>query len=196
MRPNESMSSGFDAVGMGKAYSGCREASSFTFAHYGAPVPLYIVRHAKAGSRSEFDGDDRDRPLTNSGRKQAAELASRLAAVSPTMIVSSPYRRCLETLEPLGVAIDSEVHIDARLGEFGERQSRPDEALLELLHSVPDRSVLCSHGDVIPALIDTLADGGMRVNGEPQWGKASVWVVQRIEDRFVEAHAWPPPAID
>lgn len=196
MRPNESISSGFTAVGMGKAYSASCKPDLFTFANYGAPVPLYIVRHAKAGSRSEFDGDDRDRPLTNSGRRQAAELASRLAAVSPTLIVSSPYRRCIETLEPLGVAIETEVRIDDRLGEFGDKQTRLDTALLDLLYSLPDRSVLCSHGDVIPAIISVLTDGGMRVFGEPQWSKASVWVVQRVDDRFVEAHAWPPPAVD
>ena len=38
-------------------------------------MPLYLVRHAKAGSRHDFDGSDRDRPLTNSGRRQASALA-------------------------------------------------------------------------------------------------------------------------
>ncbi|MFZ9325595.1 MAG: SixA phosphatase family protein, partial [Ilumatobacteraceae bacterium] len=68
-------------------------------------MPVYLVRHAKAGSRNDFDGDDRERPLTNSGRRQAAALATRLAALSPSIIMSSPYRRCVETLEPLAVAI-------------------------------------------------------------------------------------------
>ena len=159
-------------------------------------MPLYLVRHAKAGSRHEFDGDDRDRPLTNAGRKQAAALATRLAAVSPTLLVSSPYLRCVETLEPLAVAIDGEVRIDDALGEFETDGAKPDVALMALLHSLPDRSVLCSHGDVIPAIVDTLGANGMQLHGTPQWGKASVWVLQREAQRFVEALAWPPPEVD
>lgn len=159
-------------------------------------MPLYLVRHAKAGSRSEFDGDDVDRPLTNAGRRQAAELATRLAAVSPTVLVSSPYRRCVETLEPLAVMLAAEVSVDERLGEFVDGHEPDDGELLEFLASLPDRSVLCSHGDVIPAIVDALRADGMRVQGTAQWGKASVWVLQREAQRFVEALAWPPPESD
>ncbi|MFM8906632.1 MAG: SixA phosphatase family protein, partial [Actinomycetota bacterium] len=158
--------------------AGC-DAESFTFAKYRAAVPLYVVRHAKAGSRHDFDGDDIDRPLTNSGRKQAAALAERLAAVSPTIIVSSPYQRCIETVEPLAVASDLEVRTDARLAEFANENVRPDTSLFDLLHSLPDRAVVCSHGDVIPAVIESLAGAGMRINGNAEWGKGSVWVLER-----------------
>ena len=159
-------------------------------------MPLYVVRHAKAGSRNDFDGDDIDRPLTNAGRRQAAELASRLAAVSPTVLVSSPYRRCVETLEPLAVILAGDVRTDERLSEMPTEHAKPDTASFELLHSLPDRSVLCSHGDVIPAIINSLSEQGMQVHGAAQWGKASVWVLQREAQRFVEALAWPPPEVD
>jgi len=175
--------------------AGC-DAESFTFAKYRAAVPLYVVRHAKAGSRHDFDGDDIDRPLTNSGRKQAAALAERLAAVSPTIIVSSPYQRCIETVEPLAVASDLEVRTDARLAEFANENARPDTSLFDLLHSLPDRAVVCSHGDVIPAVIESLAGAGMRINGNAEWGKGSVWVLERTDNRFVSAQAWPPPVTE
>lgn len=159
-------------------------------------MPLYLVRHAKAGSRNDFDGDDIDRPLTASGHKQALDLCTRLAAISPSVVVSSPYRRCIETLEPLAVAIDIEVSIDQRLAEFGSDHVQADGQLFDLLYGVADRTVLCSHGDVIPAIINGFAAGGMRVVGDPHWGKGSVWVLERINNRFVEAHAWPPPSDD
>jgi broad specificity phosphatase PhoE len=173
-----------------------RDARLFTFAKYRAAVPLYVVRHAKAGSRSDFDGDDIDRPLTNSGRKQATVLAERLASVSPTVIVSSPYRRCVETVEPLAIAIDASVQVDERLAEFASENVRPDASLFDLLYSLPDRAVVCSHGDVIPAIIESLAGSGMRVNGSAEWGKGSVWVLQRETNRFISALAWPPPVVD
>ncbi|MEY4068795.1 MAG: hypothetical protein RLZZ332_1131 [Actinomycetota bacterium] len=159
-------------------------------------VPVYLVRHAKAGSRNDFDGDDRDRPLTNSGRQQAAALAARLAALSPSVIVSSPYRRCVETVEPLAVAIGSEVRLEEMLGEFFSERSQPEPGLMKLLHSLPDRAVVCSHGDVIPAIVNALEDRGLHIHGEPQWQKASVWVLERDGKHFSTASAWPPPAVD
>ena len=171
-------------------------AKLFTFGRYGAAVPLYVVRHAKAGSRSDFDGADIDRPLTNSGRKQAAELATRLSSVAPTVIVSSPYRRCVETVEPLAVATELEVRTDHRLAELASEHTRLDTSVFDLLHSLPDRSVVCSHGDVIPAIVESLAGAGMRITGEPQWGKGSVWVLERDDNRFVSGRAWPPPVVE
>ncbi len=58
---------------------------------------------------------------------------------------------------------------------------------------LPDGSVLCSHGDVIPDTINALQRRGCRFMGEPQWGKASVWVLTRENGEIVEATAWAPP---
>src|SRR5207249_1211256 len=42
------------------------------FAQVGPPFSVVVlVRHAKAGSRSQWDGDDAQRPLSGSGREQA-----------------------------------------------------------------------------------------------------------------------------
>ncbi len=159
-------------------------------------MPLYLVRHAKAGSRSDFDGNDIDRPLTVAGHKQALDLCRRLAAVSPSVVVSSPYLRCVQTIEPLALSLDVHVTIDDRLAEFAGAASRADTTLFDLPHELPDRAVMCSHGDVIPAIIEHFVAAGMRVDDAPQWGKGSVWVLEHVDGRFVEARAWPPPHDD
>ena len=159
-------------------------------------MPIYLVRHAKAGSRHDFEGDDQERPLTNAGRLQASEVCKRLAAMSPSVVVSSPYRRCVETVEPLAVAIDIDVTLDERLAEFGSDLVKADASLFDLLYSLPDNAVVCSHGDVIPAVVEALAASGMRTHGTAEWGKGSVWVLQREHNRFVDANAWAPPQID
>lgn len=69
------------------------------------------------------------------------------------------------------------------------------EDTLELLGTVANLSVLCSHGDVIPATIDALVRRGMEVRGEPDWRKASTFVLHREGDQFVTADCWPPPGI-
>jgi len=152
-------------------------------------MPIYLVRHAKAGERRTWDGDDIDRPLSSAGWRQSAALAERLARKDPSMLLSSPYVRCVQTLEPLGLAIDVPVTIEQRLCE-----DEPFEPVLDLLGEVPDRAVLCSHGDIIPATIRALVRRGMDVVSEPEWRKASVWVVKRsARGRFSRAKAWPPP---
>ena len=160
-------------------------------------MPLFLVRHAKAGKRSKWledpanDNDDRKRPLDDKGILQAATLADRLTDFAPTLLLSSPFMRCIQTLEPLGSNISVIVTPDERLAE-----DNPFEPILELLESCPDNAVLCSHGDMIPIVTDALERRGMVVTGMRDSRKASVWVLERQKGIIVRGHAWPPPTID
>lgn len=119
-------------------------------------MPLYLVRHAKAGSRSAWIGDDRDRPLVEEGWEQARALVARIAPLQPSALLSSPYLRCVQTLQPLGEECELDVTIDTRLEE-----DSPLERSLAALDDAPDNAVLCSHGDVIPDVINGLLRRGM-----------------------------------
>ncbi len=63
-----------------------------------------MIRHAKAGSRGDWTGDDRLRPLTKKGQNQAEELVGQLKSFPIKSIFSSPYLRCMQTVEPLSLA--------------------------------------------------------------------------------------------
>jgi 8-oxo-dGTP diphosphatase len=91
----------------------------------------------------------------------------------------------MQTLEPLAQTLGTEVQ---RLFE-GE----PFEGVLDLLAEVEDHAVLCSHGDVIPAVIQALVRRGMEVQTPPDWRKASVWVLRRKKGRITKGKVWPPP---
>lgn len=150
---------------------------------------LYLVRHAKAGERRLWDGDDLARPLSPKGWKQAEMLASRLASLDVSALYSSPYVRCVQTLQPLADRLDTEIAIDPRLSE-GEQF----EPMLELLTEVPDGAVLSSHGDIIPATMNALERRGTEIRTPPDWRKASVWVLRRNKHGgIVHATVWPPP---
>jgi phosphohistidine phosphatase SixA len=151
---------------------------------------LYLVRHAKAGSRSNWLGDDSERPLSKNGRAQAAALADLLGQQVTARIVSSPSVRCVQTLQPLADRVGLTITTDRRLREG----SRFDD-VLELLASLPDGSALCSHGDVIPATIAALERRHCRIDGEPDWRKASTWVLEREDGDVVRATSWPPPSV-
>lgn len=152
-------------------------------------MSLYFVRHAKAGERRAWSGDDESRPLSTKGHKQARLVSERLAGHAPTVLVSSPFVRCVQTLEPLAEMLGTSVTTDHRLAE-GARF----EDTLELLDELPDRAVLCSHGDVIPDVVDALVRRGLDVRSTPDWRKASVWVLHRsAAGNYTRAQVWPPP---
>lgn len=148
---------------------------------------LYLVRHAKAGERRAWTGDDQDRPLSKAGWKQAAAIGDRLARLGATSLHSSPYLRCVQTLEPLGSLLDTPVDDDMRLAE-----GKPFEPALELLADVGDGAVLCSHGDLIPAIIEALQRRGTEIVTAADWRKGSIWVLTRKGRRITKAKVWPP----
>lgn len=149
---------------------------------------LYLVRHAKAGSRHNFAGDDKLRPLSPPGRRQAEAIGTRLAEAGVQHFVSSPSLRCIQTLRPAAKAVGAKVDTDDRLFE-----GKSAAGVLELLATVPDSTALCSHGDVIPETLDALVRRGCEITTIPDWRKGSVWALERGSDgEIVSAEAWPP----
>lgn len=152
---------------------------------------LYLVRHAKAGERRLWQADDRDRPLSKKGWKQSEAVGKRLERVKPSVLLSSPYVRCIQTLEPLGRRLQRPITIEPRLTE-----DEPVGPALELLVEAPGGAVLCSHGDIIPAAIQALRASGTEVRSPVDWRKASVWVLKRNKrGTIVTATVWPPPKL-
>jgi 8-oxo-dGTP diphosphatase len=154
---------------------------------------VYLVRHAKAGSRHGWAADDRPRPLTPAGVAQAMALAEVLAPlVGDGRLLSSPYARCMQTLQPLAGIVAAHravaIETDERLAE-----AMPFTPVLDLVASLPSGSVICSHGDVIPDLVAALDRRGIDIGGIPHWEKCSTWVLQRRTGSVIRAWSWPPP---
>ena len=105
-----------------------------------------LVRHASAGHRLDWEHDDHLRPLDARGRRQSADLVALLRPLGLRRILSSPYVRCVQTVEPLAAALGLEVELDERLEEG------KGGAAAELLRE--DGVVCCTHGDIVEALVD------------------------------------------
>jgi broad specificity phosphatase PhoE len=139
-------------------------------------MTILLVRHARAGRRDKWRGDDRLRPLTKRGRAQAEALVE---VVTPWLgagpeLISSPWLRCVQTLEPLAPVTGTTVTTDDALGEgMGPKAV---EALPGWVtaHTV----VLCTHGDVIEAILSNLGDAGVDLGRDPWAAKGSVWVLE------------------
>jgi phosphohistidine phosphatase SixA len=152
-------------------------------------MTVFLVRHAKAGSRSGFDGPDDLRPLIKAGRRQAEALVDVLQSATVTRIVSSPYVRCRQTVEPLAESLRLPVDLADALAEG----ALVAEALRLVEKVSDDQTVLCSHGDVIGALLDHLRAAGTRVEGDA-FEKGSTWALEVEAGTVVTARYLAPPA--
>lgn len=151
---------------------------------------LYVVRHADAGIRGRDDEPDEHRVLSARGRRQADGVRDELAGAGITRLVASPFRRCIDTLAPLATQLGIEVEPDARLAEG--RGAAGALAVAEELRDSP--AAICSHGDVIPDLLEALVHRGIKLKDEPRWQKASIWVLTRDGDGFTKGSYLSPPA--
>jgi 8-oxo-(d)GTP phosphatase len=155
---------------------------------------VFLVRHGAAGDRSVWVDDDRLRPLTPKGVRQAAALATMLAPRGVDAIYSSPYVRCLQTVEPLAAVTGLELNESEMLAEGGSTAA----ALDWLLSMVGANIVACSHGDVIPSIVQGLERRGVPLrtpHGAFDVKKGSVWALEVERGGVVSASYEPPPLV-
>lgn len=165
------------------------------------PVTLLLVRHAKAGKRSDFDGDDTLRPLSGAGRRQRDALHSWLPLFGPERVYAAPRVRCEQTVQPLAADLGIEVAPEPLLSEEGYLED-PASAVHRLLRIAAGAgtAVVCSQGGVIPDLVGRLVESaalhpaepgdgprdvpavGDAVSGDVVSAKGSVWTLRFSRD--------------
>lgn len=152
---------------------------------------IHLLRHATAGDRTKWKGVDAIRPLTKKGQKQAKALARQLGDVGIERILTSPHTRCVQTVEPLARAIGAKIEEHDALAEGPDIDAAYD--LIDEL--VGTNAVLCSHGDVIPAVINRMIWAGLTLESRFYCSKGSTWEIGLELGRFTNAHYVPPPTV-
>jgi phosphohistidine phosphatase SixA len=149
---------------------------------------LALLRHAEAGSRERWEGDDRLRPLNKKGWRQVRALVESLAALPLRRILSSPYVRCVQTVEPLARARGLTIEETDSLAEGAGLR-----AVLTLFSELAGTSsALCTHGDIMQEVCEHLADRGLIGPSELRYEKGCAWVVEERHGELVAAHYVPP----
>ncbi|MDN7242015.1 histidine phosphatase family protein [Planococcus sp. N028] len=135
---------------------------------------LYLVRHCKA------TGQAPEAPLTREGKEQAQSLVRFFAERDIKHIISSPFVRAVQSIEPLATSLDLPVEIDERLAErvlstqdLPDWMDRLEESFQKLdlkfaggesgfeamkrggavLEAAPDQCVLVTHGNMMGLLL-------------------------------------------
>lgn len=149
---------------------------------------LRLLRHTTAGDRAKWTGPDMNRPLTKKGRRQAQAIAESLSDAGIERILSSPYDRCVQSVEPLSKLTGAKIEVSEVLAE------EPDlDAAYALVDSlVGANAVVSSHGDVIPALINRMMWAGLSLSSRFYCSKGSIWEVEVDGGKFTTAHYVPP----
>ena len=148
-------------------------------------MAILLLRHAKAGDREDWTGDDGQRPLSKPGRRQAESLVELLKPFRLTRILSSPLVRCVQTVEPLATARALAVEKSPALAEGAGAK----DAVI-LMRALEDDAVLCTHGDVLWDVLRSLT------GKQADTPKAGGWVIEVGDSGPRVIRAIPPPSPD
>jgi 8-oxo-(d)GTP phosphatase len=137
---------------------------------------LALIRHAKAGKRSQWPGDDNLRPLEPAGFADADRLCRLLNLFQPTAVVSAEPLRCQQTVRPLG----QDIRTDPAFNK--ESDPRMAAAAVRTLAEKGGVQVVCSQGELIPAVLAELTERGIPQFSTP---KGSGWILSFAGARLV-----------
>lgn len=161
-------------------------------------VPFVLLRHASAGSKSDWPGSDESRPLDAGGARDAAALASLLRCFGVFRLVSSPAERCLATLRPYAAMTGGEVEAvqalcvgaDDRI--TGKRAAAVAAVVTRLLAAGP-AVVICGHRENLPVMLET-ASAELAADVPPghPLHKGEFLVLHRADGRVAAAERYRP----
>ncbi|GAB3276272.1 NUDIX hydrolase [Parasphingorhabdus pacifica] len=157
---------------------------------------VLLVRHANAGNRSEWSGDDTIRPLSESGCEQRDALHSLLPLFGPERVYTAPRLRCEQTVRPVAEDLGIELEADPSLSEEGYLAD-PEATVERVLRIAAGTgtAVISSQGGVIPDLVARLSESAGIEPGEVRSAKGSVWILTFRHDAPSGNGSGPSPQL-
>jgi 8-oxo-dGTP diphosphatase len=123
------------------------------------------------------------RPLNKSGWRQADALAESFEKEPIDRVLSSPYVRCVQTVEPLARARGVPVETTKELEEGAGAES----AIRLIKQQSGKQIVLCTHGDLVEELLEGLIAQGILPRARANAEKGSTWVLEEHDGRITAA---------
>jgi 8-oxo-dGTP diphosphatase len=167
-------------------------------------VPLILVRHASAGRKADWPGDDCLRPLDAAGVADARVLASLMACFAPVArVLSSPALRCTDTVRPYVAGFGGTVEAEPCLSPYGRSadfSSRTDLAdslrhLLSRLVAERRPAVLCLHRENLPDVLAAACSAlgaPATVPADPALPKGGFWVAHASGGELAALERYEP----
>jgi 8-oxo-dGTP pyrophosphatase MutT (NUDIX family)/phosphohistidine phosphatase SixA len=167
-------------------------------------VPLILARHASAGRKADWAGDDFARPLDAAGVADARVLTGLLSCfAAAARVISSPALRCTETVRPYAEESGGTVEAEAclvphgRSPDFPSRTEQADALSCLLSGLVAQRRpvILCLHRENLPeVLAATCAALGApaAAPADPSLPKGGFWVAHAADGELAALERYEP----
>ena len=147
-----------------------------------------LVRHAHAGERKKWSGNDALRPIDPQGQAEAERIAELCLLFEPERLIAATPLRCKQTLEPLSAALNLPIVLDGGFAEPPLPEDAPAKAKVGAHRMIEVRdsgglAVVCSQGKVMPGILAAL-----RGEDDPapyKTPKGGGWVLTWAGDRLL-----------
>ena len=173
-----------------------REIVNF-FIEFGVgTTPLVLLRHAKALKRTDWDGEDSDRPLDNLGQLQAKRLLPQFYPYNISEIHSSDAYRCMQTVEDLSRVLELSCIVGLDLSE--DVFSKDKEAALDYVSSLMNKNknvLICSHNPILPKVLKKLVGKKYFKELDSKLEPAEAWVIHHRDGEVVSVDWVEAPKI-
>lgn len=117
-------------------------------------VPLVLLRHAKAVTREEWEGDDGDRPLAQIGQQQAKRMLPLYFPFGITEIHTSDAVRCYETIVPIARSLQLDTIYWSQLSEYAfEKDKKAAVGVVQEIIESEAHAIVCGHNPVLPSMV-------------------------------------------
>ena len=149
--------------------------------------PFILLRHAKAITRDEWQGEDDDRPLSSSGQNQAMRLLSTYQVFNIDQIHTSDAVRCYDTVKSMAKGLDIKLEVSSKLSEstYKKDKEKAFDYVRELIKE--DKSILiCSHNPILPKMLNKLTKKSEIEADEDKLSPADGWVIHRSGKEIIQ----------
>ena len=158
--------------------------------------PFILLRHAKAVTRDEWQGEDDDRPLDSYGQNQAKRLLAMYQVFNLEQIHSSDAVRCYDTVVAIAKGLSIKLEVTGKLSESTFKKDKEKafdyaKDLIKLNESV----LLCSHNPILPKMLNKLTKKSEVDADEGKLLPADGWVIHRIGKEVIQIDRIDSPSI-
>lgn len=124
---------------------------------------LIVLRHAKATPRAEWKGEEAKRPLLPEGVVQAKALSPLLAAYGPKLLITSPWKRCHDTIAPYAKQSKKTLVERSQLTELSnKRRPLSTKKVVAGLLGTSKSGLICTHRPALPSVLEPLAQSATK----------------------------------
>lgn len=124
---------------------------------------LIVLRHAKATPRSDWKGEEAKRPLLPDGLAHAKALVPILSAYGPKVLVTSPWKRCHDTIAPYAKQSKKKLLERGQLTErSNKRRPISTKKVVEHLLGASKSGLICTHRPALPSVLEPLASSASK----------------------------------